>query len=513
MAAHANFLSQQSTTSRYDPTIAQTSHSSNVRTKLNSNWRSEYVDFAQPSTSELIVPNSEENYAFNSSVFQTASCLSPFNNNKLSPAINCTPKCAVCKGDSTGIHFGVDSCSACAAYFRRTTYVCPRDNNCVIELDSQNRKKCRACRFARCLKAGMDKNGVQGRRDAIGKYSSIYQQQETNGCNGRCPSDCLHCKPNLTSSYHSIRIKNSSSPHRSVPSPSNGLSEEVNSAIDSPVSSTTFSIGAVLRELSTRYNELNRLRKIFYCQKSLRTVFEDTEELEPSELKDFSECMFQLWRVEPRLSVDFIGTNAFLRELPALEKTRIFSNFLLHFHAIEEPYLTWKHGGLMGDKKFWMMPNRVFLMFNRAEEYFDTPNVMKGLKLDKKSAINLFKPSFQFAMETVGEKMALMDLRQTEVIGLIGIVLFDPTCKGLLPGTVGLLARLRNQLFNDLLDYYRVEQVVEPEIRLGNLIILLQGVKVHAFKSKENMELLRIFQIAPFLDNLFEEIVGITTPK
>ncbi|KAI6214485.1 hypothetical protein M3Y94_00274200 [Aphelenchoides besseyi] len=116
-------------------------------------------------------------------------------------------------------------------------------------------------------------------------------------------------------------------------------------------------------------------------------------------------------------------------------------------------------------------------------------------------------------METVGEKMALMDLRQTEIIGLIGIVLFDPTCKGLLPGTVGLLARLRNQLFNDLLDYYRVEQVVEPEIRLGNLIILLQGVKVHAFKSKENMELLRIFQIAPFLDNLFEEIVGITTPK
>jgi hypothetical protein len=109
-------------------------------------------------------------------------------------------------------------------------------------------------------------------------------------------------------------------------------------------------------------------------------------------------------------------------------------------------------------------------------------------------------------MEMVGEKMAIMEINKTEVVGLIGIVLFDSTSKKLQPETRTLLSSLRNQLFNDLLDYYKGEEIYEPEVRLGNLIMLLQGVKIHALRSQENMQLLRTFNVVNMGD-LFEEVV------
>jgi hypothetical protein len=104
-------------------------------------------------------------------------------------------------------------------------------------------------------------------------------------------------------------------------------------------------------------------------------------------MTDLQESMFQFWRIDPRLVVDFISNNAHLKRLDSTEKSCIFSNFLLTFHAIEEPFLTWKFGGLTGERKFWMMPNRVYMLFSKAEQYFESPNIMSGLNLDKTAAI------------------------------------------------------------------------------------------------------------------------------
>ncbi|EFO93116.1 hypothetical protein CRE_10181 [Caenorhabditis remanei] len=47
------------------------------------------------------------------------------------------PACAICGTDSTGIHFGVDACAACSAFFRRTVvlnkdYSCTKGGNCTV---------------------------------------------------------------------------------------------------------------------------------------------------------------------------------------------------------------------------------------------------------------------------------------------------------------------------------------------------------------------------------------------
>ncbi|RXG52466.1 Estrogen-related receptor gamma, partial [Armadillidium vulgare] len=77
-----------------------------------------------------------------------------------------TPKrlCLVCGDTASGFHYGVASCEACKAFFKRTIqgnieYNCPATNDC--EINKRRRKACQACRFHKCLRVGMLKEGVR----------------------------------------------------------------------------------------------------------------------------------------------------------------------------------------------------------------------------------------------------------------------------------------------------------------------------------------------------------------
>jgi len=72
--------------------------------------------------------------------------------------------CLVCGDTASGFHYGVASCEACKAFFKRTIqgnieYTCPASSDC--EINKRRRKACQACRFQKCLRMGMLKEGVR----------------------------------------------------------------------------------------------------------------------------------------------------------------------------------------------------------------------------------------------------------------------------------------------------------------------------------------------------------------
>ncbi|XP_076656919.1 estrogen-related receptor isoform X7 [Halictus rubicundus] len=77
--------------------------------------------------------------------------------------------CLVCGDVASGFHYGVASCEACKAFFKRTIqasnftgnieYTCPASGEC--EINKRRRKACQACRFQKCLRQGMLKEGVR----------------------------------------------------------------------------------------------------------------------------------------------------------------------------------------------------------------------------------------------------------------------------------------------------------------------------------------------------------------
>ncbi|XP_042337938.1 estrogen-related receptor gamma-like, partial [Plectropomus leopardus] len=98
--------------------------------------------------------------------------------------------CLVCGDFASGYHYGVASCEACKAFFKRTIqgnieYSCPVMNEC--EITKRRRKACQACRFQKCLQAGMMREGV--RMDRVRGGRQKYKRRVEVGLSlyGRVP--------------------------------------------------------------------------------------------------------------------------------------------------------------------------------------------------------------------------------------------------------------------------------------------------------------------------------------
>ncbi|CAD5120779.1 DgyrCDS9339 [Dimorphilus gyrociliatus] len=91
--------------------------------------------------------------------------------------------CRVCSDKATGVHYGVATCEGCKGFFKRSitkneSYKCYFGEKCV--LNPQNRNRCKACRFRRCLQAGMSLEAVKmGRIPKVDKEKALEAVQTT----------------------------------------------------------------------------------------------------------------------------------------------------------------------------------------------------------------------------------------------------------------------------------------------------------------------------------------------
>ncbi|CAF3418742.1 unnamed protein product [Rotaria socialis] len=170
--------------------------------------------------------------------------------------------CAVCQSASSGIHFGATTCEGCKGFFRRMTkentpqnYKCSERNNC--EINALTRNMCRACRFRKCLMAGMSIEGSRiGRQSNLFKHKMVEMQRR-----GVVQSKLCHI---LTSNLNHTRKK---IPHiNQEPLIMVSLKDNLESHIFEQISHIENAYISQLKELPFCSNEINDLWMICTSQ-------------------------------------------------------------------------------------------------------------------------------------------------------------------------------------------------------------------------------------------------------
>ncbi|KAH9504773.1 hypothetical protein Btru_061934 [Bulinus truncatus] len=113
-----------------------------------------------------------------------------------------SPQCKVCGDESSGFHYGVDSCEGCKGFFRRCitqgmTHKCANDEKC--EITPFTRNSCQYCRLKKCFEVGMSREASRlGRRPK--------RLKESGGETSKAPVTNLPIAP-YPSPHESYRVR------------------------------------------------------------------------------------------------------------------------------------------------------------------------------------------------------------------------------------------------------------------------------------------------------------------
>lgn len=112
--------------------------------------------------------------------------------------------CLVCSDEASGCHYGVLTCGSCKVFFKRAVegqhnYLCAGRNDCII--DKIRRKNCPACRYRKCLQAGMNLEARKTKKKIKGIQTATGVSQETpeNPANKTMVPATLQLTPTLVS--------------------------------------------------------------------------------------------------------------------------------------------------------------------------------------------------------------------------------------------------------------------------------------------------------------------------
>ncbi|CAF0860688.1 unnamed protein product, partial [Brachionus calyciflorus] len=86
--------------------------------------------------------------------------------------------CRICQDDSTGIHYGVPTCEPCKGFFKRSLlknqkYKCKQNQDC--KLIPKKTKKCKFCRWSKCVSTGMSVDKIR-----VGRKPNSIKQNINN---------------------------------------------------------------------------------------------------------------------------------------------------------------------------------------------------------------------------------------------------------------------------------------------------------------------------------------------
>ncbi|KAF8356807.1 hypothetical protein PRIPAC_91802, partial [Pristionchus pacificus] len=374
--------------------------------------------------------------------------------------------CLVCGGQSDSAHFGIDSCRACAAFFRRTVklkkrYVCTQTTaNCEIKKD--NTWNCRSCRFNKCLAVGLLPENVHWKTNS----SSV----DDGDCAG--PSSAKIPRKNSTPSSSESEIRPSVI--------ANGFTNGMKMSLLMRIEEQYRQI-CVMRESSERMQMRARIGarwKVENENHPLRATWGSLNQRTNMMIKCISE--FALG------SFDCFG------QLKPEERWTLIQHYLTAIFVFEGSFRTKQL--FPGNKDVFMMTYITYVDLNDMESYFADADTVT----DKQKAARLLRNNIKHCMvDRMSTLMERADLTHIERMAIMALLMFPTYLMKGTPAIAQCAYDIQQAIHRELNIFYRNSlQLEDTSIRFANISAIqlcVQGIQYKVMEDMEIYQLLNIF--------------------
>ncbi|CAL2042167.1 unnamed protein product [Caenorhabditis brenneri] len=358
------------------------------------------------------------------------------------------PPCPVCKAPSNGYHFGVEVCSACSAFFRRTVFKnrnfrCWGDPINSCEVVSTGTAFCKSCRFAKCLAVGMQKEIVQKGREGYGRRDKEKDSMAV------------------------------------VPSPSH------------------FTVNRqglpVLDTIVETYKQLENVRLCVHEGPGIS----GKRPPKPVNYQETIACFLkEYYLVGDWLSHCFPEFGS----MQVDQKDFLHRNFYLQFVVLEGGFFSVNHK--RSDIRY--LPSGDYIDCVHPETYYYDPEGLQPMTSDE--AVQMFASSFQSYRRNVTHPMLREKADRFEFLALTGIALFDADLEYISEETAATCRKVRLKIQKEMLKYYASTMSTEmASVRLANLISIIPSLHRATRRFLEDIELSHVLKAyavdAKFYDN------------
>ncbi|GMR37457.1 hypothetical protein PMAYCL1PPCAC_07652 [Pristionchus mayeri] len=386
--------------------------------------------------------------------------------------------CLVCTAKSDSAHFGVDSCRACAAFFRRTVtlqkrYICRQGTqNCEVNKDV--RYICRRCRYIKCLSIGMHPDNVHS------KASKISDCPSTDG-DSAGPSSLL-----TPPSFSDIEIKQEPSAFKQL-------------------SPCAVSIGS-----TEEMPMLNRIQEQYRMTCCVRQSAEHAAVLNTNAMNGVGAFLWQRQEEQnrPRLatwgslnqctnssidSMSEFAANCFdcFQEMEPQEKWVLIQHYITSMFIFEGSYRTKKLFPGHDDK--FMISYITYIDLNDVESFFVDATSVE----DKAGAAKLLRDNIKNSLvDWMGTILERAELTETECIALYGLLMFPPYLAKGTPRIAKYTHEIHQTIHRELNVFYKEKMRLEDtSARFAHLTAIQLCVQGIVYKIKEDMEIYRLLNI------------------
>ncbi|CAL2046191.1 unnamed protein product [Caenorhabditis brenneri] len=380
--------------------------------------------------------------------------------------------CKICGLLAHGIHFGVETCRACAAFFRRfvvlnLNYECLNDES-RCSLDKIRRNSCRQCRYQKCLQMGMTADNVQWNRDTSaadhrGSRNLKKQDQKVGEEREKLVEHVLDLSTNKPStSLCSVMKAEDNFYTKSILSEINydNLDKVMHEIFVSEIPSTEHGYFASLSPLHRFVEGLKLVRK---PQKTENIQFEN---------RLCMETLLPHWREQAKHTALLSMHSMAFRNIPLTEKSRIYKTIWQNIYRLERIQISTEifGGKCVSEKKLAISCEKAIQLDSL---FFDIEGIARN---NLRLSLQDYKEFAERCVEEVAKPLSQLFLSIEEVAFLIlNFVLHNE--ESIHGQSLRICNEFRDSIANDLHDYYVKNDVVNYAARIRKIMNIVVAMK------------------------------------